>query len=49
VAAQVFDSLVDLAEKSLVARAALIPCRIHGRAFSVIDQESASRRFSQAV
>jgi len=49
VAAQVFDSLVDLAEESLVARAALIPCRIHGRAFSVIDQESASRRFSLAV
>jgi hypothetical protein len=47
-AAQVFDSFVDLAEESLVARAALIPCRIHGRAFSVIDQESASRRFSAA-
>jgi hypothetical protein len=48
VGAQLFDPLIDFAEESLVTRAPLIPRRIHGHAFSAIDQENANLGFSLA-
>jgi hypothetical protein len=40
--AQLFDPLIDVAEEGLVARAPLIPCRIHRPAFSAIGRENAN-------